>query len=269
MLTGLKNRLKLFLKPELSVRYVDKEIEPIENIKKEYLLSKYGFCQLPTIDILDLLPSFTETVNNYTFLEGTSLISDIAFLKAMARKYENCNYLEIGSWRGESLSNVAEVAKKCTSLTLSPKEMREMNISEEFINVHGIFSKGLPNVEKIEHNSHTFDFGSLNQKFDMIFVDGDHSHEGVKNDSEKVLPILKNDSSIIIWHDYGNYTERVNYVTLAGILDGIPKNEHKYLFHVSNTMCAIMIRKEFKSYYSKFPTHPNKKFNIKFETQKI
>lgn len=269
MLTGLKNRIKLFLNPKLSVRYVHQEPENQQEIKKAYLLKKYGFCQLPTIDLIDLFPDFSETVNNYTYLEGTSLVTDIALLKALARKYNNCNYLEIGSWRGESLSNVAEVAKKCVSITLSPTEMKALDFGEEFIDAHGIFSKHLDNVTKIEHNSQTFDFSKLGEKFDLVFVDGDHSYEGVKTDTEKVLGLLKDNSSVVVWHDYGSYTERPNYITLAGILDGLPVSEHKYLYHVSNTICAVLIRKEYKSYISKFPTMPNKSFSIHLQTKKI
>ncbi len=269
MITGIKNRFKWFFNPPVHNQPVAVAEKDPELERKEYLLAKYGFCQLPTVDLTELLPDFSETVNNYTYLEGTSLVTDIALLKALARKFADCNYLEIGSWRGESLSNVAEVAKKCISITLSPAEMKELNFGDGFIQAHGIFSKNLNNVTKIEHNSQTFDFSKLTDKFDLIFVDGDHSYEGVKLDTEKVLALQKSNDSIVVWHDYGNYTERPNYTTLAGILDGLPKSEHKYLYHVSNTICAVLIRKDYKTYMSEFPTMPNKSFSISLQTKKI
>jgi hypothetical protein len=270
MITGIKNRLKWFFNPPVHVQTAQPVIQKTEQEEmKEYLLKKYGICQLPTIDLADLFPDFNETVNNYTYLEGTSLVTDIALLKSLARKFSSCSYLEIGSWRGESLSNVAEVAKKCVSITLSAEELRQFNISEEFINAHGMFTKHLSNVTKIEHNSQTFDFNSLNEKFDLVFIDGDHSHKGVMLDTQKIPLLIKDDTSVVVWHDYGNYTERVNYITLAGILDGLPQSEHKYLYHVSNTICAVMIKKELKSYMSAFPTRPNKTFSLSLQVKKI
>src|SRR5450759_1277347 len=110
----------------------------------------YKIEQLPTIDLCDLFPDFSESIDNYTFLDGTSLVPDIMLLKSLARSFNNCAYLEIGSWRGESIANVYEVTKDCTSITLSEDEMRKMKISEDFIKVHGIFSNNLDNLKTIK-----------------------------------------------------------------------------------------------------------------------
>ncbi|HCI71257.1 MAG TPA: hypothetical protein DHV30_11955, partial [Balneola sp.] len=107
---------------------------------KKKLISEHNTEQLPTIDILDLFPDLNEVIDSYSFLIGTSLITDLVLLKSLAQKYDECAYLEIGSWRGESLVNVSNVTKDCTSLTLSPDEMRTLNFKEDFIKVHGVFS---------------------------------------------------------------------------------------------------------------------------------
>ncbi len=249
-------------------------IEGIRNREQSYyakqIKSQYNIDKLPTIDLLDLFPDLDETIESYSFLNGTSLITDLILLKSLAKKFDNCAYLEIGSWRGESLVNVASVSNDITSLTLSEKEMRSFNLGEDFIKVHGVFSNHLENLIKIEHDSHKFDFKSLNKKFDLVFVDGDHSYEGVLNDTKKVFQILKNDKSIIVWHDYGFNTEDVRHNTLKGILDGIPLEKHKNLYHVSNTMCAVYIENcELPITYTKFPTYPNKKFSLNLKSEKI
>lgn len=77
----------------------------------------------------------------YCFLEKTSLVTDIMLLKKFAKSYSACEYLEIGSWRGENIVNVAESAAQCTSITLSPDEMRLKNISKAFIDFAWIFSE--------------------------------------------------------------------------------------------------------------------------------
>src|SRR5665647_680806 len=111
-----------------------------EDAYRSKIKRDFNIEQLPTIDICDLLQNLSESVNSYTFLDGTSLVPDIMLLKSLARSFSNCAYLEIGSWRGESISNVYEVTQDCTSITLSEDEMRKMKISEDFIKVHGIFS---------------------------------------------------------------------------------------------------------------------------------
>jgi len=162
------------------------------------------------------------------------------------------------------------VAKNCTSITLSKEEMKEMKLSDEFINIHGIFSKNIENLNTIYHNSHTFNFSSLNKKFDLIFIDGDHSYEGVLNDTKKTFNLRKDDNSVIVWHDYGFTTEKVRYSVLAAILGGVPENLHKNLYHVSNTLCAIYMEdKNFNTYFTKFPTTPNKKFSVQLTSFKL
>ncbi len=240
--------------------------------QKDYqkqLKTKYGLNQLPTIDLLDLFPDLDETVSPYSFLSGTSLITDLALLKLLARKQKGGSYLEIGSWRGESIANVNDVLEDCVSVTLSEKEMQAYGFSNDFIKVHGIFSKDC-NYEAHGHDSKTFDFTSLNKKFDLIFIDGDHSYGGVLNDTQKILPLLKDDKSIIVWHDYSFNTEDVRYTTLKAILDGMPKEMHKDLYHVSNTMCAVYIPGlNLQKSFTKFPSYPTKKFSLQLKAEKI
>lgn len=241
-----------------------------EQKHKLLLEQKYGITQLPSIDLLDLFPNMNERLNSYSFLNGTSLITDMILLKGLAKKYTECSFLEIGSWRGESIANVSEVAKDCTSVTLSGKELMEIGYSKAFADVHGIFSKNKKNIETVYQNSHSFDFSKLNKTFDLIFVDGDHSYEGVLNDTKKVLPLRKNKQSIIVWHDYGFNTEDVRHSVLNAILDGIPKEQHKNLFHVSNTMCAIYMEDcSLPSSPTKFPSYPNKNFVVTVSSEPL
>ncbi|MDE0471216.1 MAG: hypothetical protein OXH57_04695 [Ekhidna sp.] len=115
---------------------------------KTKLTSKYDIEQLPTINILDLFPDLNEEVDSYSFLNGTSLITDLVLLKLLAKKYDECAYIEIGSWRGESLVNASNVTKDCTSLTLSSDEMRRLNFGEDIIKIHGVFSNHIDTTIK-------------------------------------------------------------------------------------------------------------------------
>jgi len=254
--------IKYLLKHPISILKYGAMVIEKEKLRKS-ISKKYNIEQLPTVDLMELFPNFNENLSTYSFLEGTSLIIDLMLLKQFARTYSTCKYLEIGSWRGESLKNVSEVAESCVAITLSPQEMKDMHYSQEVIKVHGVFLKGANNITEILHNSKTYDFNKLKSKFDLIFIDGDHSYEGVLSDTKKTFNLRKNDSSVIVWHDYGISTETVRHSVLAAILDGIPREKHNNLFHVSNTLCAIYIEnRKFKTYQTKFPTYPNKKFSI-------
>jgi predicted O-methyltransferase YrrM len=237
---------------------------------KTQLNKKYNLKQLPTIDILDFFQDFEEELTTYSFLEGTSLITDLILLKKLARRFDKCNYLEIGSWRGESIANISENAVHCTTINLSAEEMKGLNLSNEFIEVHGAFSKNIKNLTEIFHNSHTYDFENLKDKFDLIFIDGDHSYEGILNDTRKTFNLRKDTSSIIVWHDYGFTPESVRHTTLKAILDGIPVEYHKNLYHISNTLCSIYIENcNYVTSLTRFPSNPNKRFSIKVKAYKL
>ena len=119
------------------------------------------------------------------------------------------------------------------------------------------------------HNANVIRF-TPDKKFDLIFIDGDHSYEGVLNDTIKTFSLRRDNNSIIVWHDYGFSTEMVRYSVLNAILDGIPVKDHCNLYHVSNTLCPVYIgNKNFNTYYCKFPSTPDKIFSITLKSTKL
>jgi hypothetical protein len=77
------------------------------------------------------------------------------------------------------------------------------------------------------------------------------------------------ENSIVIWHDYGKDPVTIVYETLAGILEGVPQNLHKNLYHVSNTLCAVYTTRKFPTSILKTPAIPNKKFKVTLEYSKF
>jgi predicted O-methyltransferase YrrM len=237
------------------------------NVNKEQIIKNHNLPRgLKTIDITSLLPNFNETVEPYCSLDGGSTPLDLGLLKGLARSKTDCNYFEIGTWRGESAANVASVAKQCTTLNLPDSAMLQMGLDKNYIGMHRFFSTGLKNVTHIQANSQTFDYSSLNQKFDLIFVDGDHHYDSVKNDTANAFKLLKDESSIIVWHDYGNNPSDIRWDVLRGILDGTPAEKRAQLYRVSNTLCAIYTSQKIKAEYVEPFSHPNKFFSIHLKT---
>lgn len=213
------------------------------------------------VDLNELFDNPSGTVSPVAFLNGSSKPTDFLLLRKLAEQFKG-QYLEIGTWRGESLAVVADACSQCTSVSLGEPELRQLGLGDKHIAVQNIFSKDIPNVLYIKANSLSFDFQSLNQKYDLIFVDGDHSFEGVRSDTSKVFELLRNEDSVIVWHDYASEFEMVNWEVLLGILDGSPRETHSRIYHVANSLCAIYTNRPLKTYSSDFPNKPNKKFTL-------
>lgn len=257
----------LFTQPSVILKSLYHGMVPYD--RRNYVIRKYGFNKgLREVDILNLFPNFSETIEPFSHLYGTSLPIDLAILKLLAKRFTDCEYLEIGSWRGESLANLAPVCKKCTSISLSDNEMRAIGLSEEVIKMQRFYSNKYENVEHITGDSTKFDFSNIG-KFDVIFVDGDHRYEAVKNDSENAFKLLKNKDSIIVWHDYTEQYEHINWEVFAGILDGSPKEKHDRIYHISNSLCAIYIPFDISSKEQTYPAFPDKSFKITIEGTRI
>jgi len=217
---------------------------------------------LPMVDADELFGEFDEVVDPFAFLDGGSLPTDLALLKKLAGKFPDCRYFEVGTWRGESAANVAAVAHRCHTLNLSAAEMRTLGKSGRYIAQHGLYIKGLDNVVQLEGNSETFDFESLG-KFDLVFIDGDHHYDMVKNDSKKVFNHLVHENSIVVWHDYAYNPEKVRFEVLAGILDGTPEKFHDRLYHFANSLCAVYINQNLASHPLSPPVEQETHFKIK------
>lgn len=209
------------------------------DIAWEKYISKRKINRLPMVSLSNFVQINEKNTVQLTYLGGSSLATDLLLIQNVCKKFENCHYFEIGTWRGESVMNASQFADKCYTLNLSHAEIESMGLSKKYADLHGYFSK---NNEKIEHlfgNTLNYPFEKLNQKFDVIFIDGNHTFPYVKNDTEKVFKHLIHEKSIVIWHDYAYEPEQYRPEVLAGIMEGIPQNLRENVYHVSNTMCAI------------------------------
>ena len=228
-----------------------------------YVSSKHGLRNgLPAIRASQITGTFEGRVHPIAFLDGASLPTDLLLLRLLAQKFNDCRYFEIGTWRGESVANVAEVAGECYTLNLSDEQMRSMGMNERYISLHRFFSRNLPNVVHLEGDSRNFDFSSLDKKFDLVFIDGDHHYEMVKNDTEKVFRHLVHPGSIVVWHDYARNPETIRHEVLAGILDGAPAQYHGNIYYVENTLCAVYTAMNLPTREFESPKSPGTYFDL-------
>lgn len=239
-----------------------------ENWRKQ-VLQKHKIAELPVVELDEILPCFAETLNVFSFLDGGSLPTDLALLKGLCKKFPGCRYFEIGTWRGESVANVAQVAAECYTLDLSETEQKKHGFNAQQVSQQGFFSRNLKNVIQLHGNSLNYDFSSLGKKFDVIFIDGNHHYDHVKNDTEKVFRHLVHEKSVVVWHDYALTPEIIRHEVMAGILDAVPAVKHNHLYHIANTLCAVFTAEKLSSRKLNPYSNPQRNFNIRIASEKI
>lgn len=209
--------------------------------KKKFLEKYPQINALPQIKMQDLGAAPEVSADTF-FLDGSSMITDIRLLQTLAARNDIKNYLEIGTWRGESVHNVAKIIPDCTTINLPAEEMKRMGLEKKYVEQHAVLSRKNPSIKHIGANTKTFDFSGLSQNYDLIFIDGDHSYDMVLNDTQKVFRHLVHEKTIVVWHDYAFNPQNIRYEVLAAILDGVPKDFHPFIYHPKNTICAVFCR---------------------------
>jgi hypothetical protein len=211
-----------------------------ESWRKRFKKSYPGRDSLPIYKLSNITGSEFELAP-WTFSGGGSMPTDIALLSALTRRFDSCKYFEIGTWMGESVANVAQHASLCVSLDLPEDELLKLGAKEDYISKQGALAKNLENITMIKGNSSSFNFATLENKFDLIFIDGDHHYDAVKSDTRNVMKHLSHEKSIVVWHDYAYSPGETRWEVYKGILDGLDPKLHSRLVSFNNCLCAVLL----------------------------
>jgi len=249
---ALKALWWILRKPILLNRVLTDEDTWQAYVKKRYQLPG----GLPVVEMDQLIDTGPIELGPMTFLDGGSLPTDLMLLAGLAERIDNCSYFEIGTWRGESVATVSPRAKSCYTLCLSDEEMRRMGMHPRTVETHRLFSKDLENVTQLRGDSRSFDFGQINRKFDLLFIDGDHHYDFVKSDTAYLFRYLLHEKSIVVWHDYGFHPDQVRYEVMAAILDGVGAERAGMVYHVAHTKSAIFTGEKLLATPADFPVVP-------------
>jgi predicted O-methyltransferase YrrM len=113
------------------------------------------------------------------------------------------SYLEIGignggSWMTFSYVNRESLEKSHAVDNLSYYQAIGQKI-EEIDYVKSFLSENIKEVNFFNSNSYEY-LKDCKEKYDVIFIDGDHGYEGVKSDYINCIPLI-NEGGIMIFHD--------------------------------------------------------------------
>lgn len=166
--------------------------------------------------------------------------ADVLTIFEFIRRYRPATFLEVGTFRGATAKLIAD---KFPSLQITcidpgdqvPVERRLPVQCEEYLPQRriGELARGCQNITLIRNCFGNVAWGE--RRFDMIFIDGDHSTEGCLADSRLALVLLKS-PGVILWHDYPN--PRVEVVEALAELEQI-SFIRDHIVHVAGTWLAV------------------------------
>ena len=173
-------------------------------------------------------------------LYGGSSQLDYVFLMALAKRFDCKTYLEVGTYIGASIYNMSFVCDRCYGVTASPDSPHSM---EFFCKSNDIpdYSNWLTNEKNIHMfycmDSKEFDFGSINDKVDLYFIDADHSYTGVYVDTKNIFA-NKAEDSIVVWHDFQQ--NRLYDDVVIAVKDALG-TEFNNVYVTDNNFCGVYI----------------------------
>lgn len=152
---------------------------------------------------------------------------------------EESTILEIGAYVGRSTHVLATTAKLKNSKVITidpflPAFDGWHNSDPKTAFLKNVLSK-FDNVKLIEKYSHDPDARKQVRSVDFMFIDGDHSYQGVDNDCKYYLPKLKSGCSVS-FHDYHNVG------SFPGTTQAV--DEHTQGWHVVNNVWSITTRQK-------------------------
>lgn len=189
-------------------------------------------------------------LDSVSCVTGSSNILDYALLKSLMIKFQLKTYLEIGTYIGDSVHIISEVAERCYSITVPPEHPMSMKVWCQSNHMYDYSNRlvNRKNIIQYLEDSARFDFSIINEDIDLYFIDADHSYEGVKNDTEKVFNHKKR-NSFVVWHDFKRPANQFRISVIQAVEDTLGKEEFKNVYVFDNNLCGIYVPEVYREYF--------------------
>jgi predicted O-methyltransferase YrrM len=203
---------------------VSQRLLPVRAILRDPLayhaVGTWTFGELERIDVTQVFPGIEEAevilANALGGSVETSLtVHEAAVLCAIVRFTHARRILEVGTYDGRTALNLAAnspVDGMITTIDLPAAWNRHLalDVPSYAMNVTSVPALGLKyrdtpyahRIRQVYGDSAVLDWSTLGVPFDVVFIDGCHSYEYVKSDTQKALASVRR-GGLLIWHDYG------------------------------------------------------------------
>jgi predicted O-methyltransferase YrrM len=194
---------------------------------------------MPGIDQDTFYKMFKKTGNPYNIPFPAAQDYDVAVILALANIFKPKTFLEIGINLGHTARRILQYAPYIQSyvgidIPFDAKETAREQFYEVPRNPGMVATDPRLRVVTREYGVANIDPIELG-KFDFIFIDGDHSTQGIKTDTEYCEKIIE-DNGVIFWHDFPGIQAVYDYVMSI--------NKKDRIWHVYNTNMAFRIGKD-------------------------
>ncbi len=204
-------------------------VNSVLSFHKRQQLSKI----FPSMEFTEIFPA-TEpleiTFERYSYRGGNVSFSELGLLAAIVKSTKPRAIFEFGTYDGNTTLQLALNAPEDTlvyTLDLPPKNpstsLRLDSGERALIDSVGVGDRfvGTSTEKKIRQilmDSAVHDYSPLRGKIDLIFIDGSHSYEYIKNDTRRALEMCA-PNGLILWHDYMIWNDVTDYLNnLSGTL---------------------------------------------------
>lgn len=143
--------------------------------------------------------------------------------------YKCDSMLEVGSAAGANAKVFCEILKINDLFIVDDNRHWRHNIRKENLSKIN-YKEYIGNSQSKEASDW---LSSFSKKFNIIYIDADHSYQGVKNDIDNYLPFLQEDG-ILIFHDS---------LCCGGVIQALQEYENKKIKEIfsSKIKCGITI----------------------------
>ena len=185
---------------------------------------------IPHIDVLDICPGTQRwALQSFPSVGASVSPMECAALAALSQKVSARRIFEFRTYKGVSTTQLAlnvgadgmvftlDLPEDHPAYTLPIPRPEEQQIAAEGGKGILIPRDLLDCVTFLRSDSATFDESPYQESMDLVFVDGAHSYDYVKNDTEKGLNMLR-PGGILAWHDcVPSHRDVVAYIKDSGL----------------------------------------------------
>ncbi|MEJ2502840.1 MAG: class I SAM-dependent methyltransferase [Gemmatimonadota bacterium] len=214
LLGGNLASLPLLARPRALLRYTS------ETLFQRQLDARRGLPRKAVFEVFPLSDAEVQlaSLDGYTWLhsETAPFAIDLLSLCLLCRALEPAVIFEIGTFVGYTSLHMALNTPDSTrvhTLDLPPGPDRRAPSLPTTATDHKLIDRDVGpalfqdtavahRIERLYGDSATFDYGPWHGRVDLFFVDGAHSYDYVRSDTENAFRCVR-PGGVIAWHDYG------------------------------------------------------------------